>query len=319
MCPSPLLIPGPSAFDDYQQQEIVLVTLDQIQPFTHNPRVIRNPGFDALKASIRARGLDSAPLLTRFPSEEKYMIASGGNTRLTILNELWHETSDERFYRLQWPFRPWPGTSQQQGELHCLLGHLAESDFHSGLMFIERAQGILRLRALYHDTGLSCPTQQALAEQLTNDGYPVSQSQISRMLQTVEWLLPCIPDALYGGLTRTVIDPLLALRRTAHQVWDKLVPPDRQPEFAGLFSAALSVFSGEPDGVVPQLVQDELLGQMHRHSGISWNTLLLELLDGQSKRLALVGTPAARDNNLSLTVIWNLLRQWYQEKLLHDE
>lgn len=27
----------------------------------------------------------------------------------------------------------------------------------------------------------------------------------------------------------------------------------------------------------------------------------------------------ARENNLSLTVIWNLLRQWYQEKLLHDE
>ena len=37
------------------------------------------------------------------------------------------------------------------------------------------------------------------------------------MLQTVDWLLPCIPNALYGGLTRTVIDRLLALRSAAEQ------------------------------------------------------------------------------------------------------
>lgn len=89
-------------------------------------------------------------------------------------------------------------------------------------MFIERAEGILHLRDLYHEAGIECPTQQALAEQLTRDGYPVSQSQISRMLQTVDWLLPCIPNALYGGLTRRVFDRLLALRSAAEQVWIKL-------------------------------------------------------------------------------------------------
>lgn len=71
-------------------------------------------------------------------------------------------------------------------------------------MFIERAEGILHLRDLYQEAGIECSTQLALAEQLTRDGYPVSPSQISRMLQTVDWLLPCIPKALYGGL------PLLA-------------------------------------------------------------------------------------------------------------
>ncbi|MCX9041626.1 ParB family protein [Citrobacter portucalensis] len=277
------------------EQDMVQLCLEKIQPFSLNPRVTRNPGYDVLKASILARGLDNPPVLTRRPGDEKYMLASGGNTRLAILNELWQETQDERYHRVCWPFRPWPETlSLQQGEVQCLIGHLAESDLHHGLMFIERAEGILHLRDLYSEAGINCTTQLALAEQLTRDGYPVSQSQISRMLQTVDWLLPCIPNALYGGLTRRVIDRLLALRSAAEQVWAKLMPPERQTEFAGLFSAALTTFDGEPEGVVPQLVQDELLGEMSCRSGISWNILLAELTDGQSRRQALLGPPAEK-------------------------
>ncbi|EOW6838188.1 TPA: ParB family protein [Klebsiella pneumoniae] len=295
MCASHLLNRWLHGVSNTGEQEMVQVSLEQIQPFSLNPRVTRNPGYDALKASILARGLDNPPVLTRRPGDEKYMLASGGNTRLAILNELWQETQDERYHRVCWPFRPWPETlSPQQGEVQCLIGHLAESDLHNGLMFIERAEGILHLRDLYHEAGIECPTQLALAEQLTRDGYPVSQSQISRMLQTVDWLLPCIPNALYGGLTRKVIDRLLALRSAAEQVWEKLMPLERQPEFADLFSTALATFNGEPEAVVPQLVQDELLGEMSCRSGMSWNTLLEELTDGQSRRQALLGPPAEK-------------------------
>lgn len=295
MCASHLLNRWLHGAPGIEEQEMIQVSLEQIQPFILNPRVTRNPCYDTLKASIRARGLDNPPVLTRRPGDEKYMLASGGNTRLAILNELWQETQDERYHRVCWPFRPWPeALSPQQGELQCLIGHLAESDLHNGLMFIERAEGILHLRDLYREAGITFPTQLALAEQLTRDGYPISQSQISRMLQTVDWLLPCIPNALYGGLTRKVIDRLLALRSSAEQVWAKLTPPENQPEFAKLFSTALATFDGEPEGVVPQLVQDELLGVMSSRSGISWNTLLAELTDGQSKRQALLGPPSEK-------------------------
>lgn len=295
MCASHLLNRWLHGVSNTAEQEMVQVSLEQIQPFSLNPRVTRNPGYDVLKASILARGLDNPPVLTRRPGDEKYMLASGGNTRLAILNELWQETQDERYHRVCWPFRPWPETlSPQQGEVQCLIGHLAESDLHNGLMFIERAEGVLHLRDLYLEAGIECPTQLALAEQLTRDGYPVSQSQISRMLQTVDWLLPCIPNALYGGLTRKVIDRLLALRSAAEQVWIKLMPLERQPEFADLFSTALATFNGEPEAVVPQLVQDELLGEMSCRSGMSWNTLLAELSDGQSKRQVLLGPPVEK-------------------------
>lgn len=278
-----------------QDPEMVQVTLEQIQPFTLNPRVTRNPGYDALKASIRAHGLDNPPVLTRRPGEQQYTLASGGNTRLAILNELSQETREERFHRFCWPYRPWPKeVSLEQGELQCLIGHLAENDLHNGLTFIERAEGILRLRDLYREAGIACPSQQALAEQLTADGYPVTQSKISRMVQTVDWLLPCIPNALYAGLTRAVIERLLALRSATEQVWNTLVSADNSVDFAGIFSTALAVFNAEPEGVILQLVQDELLGEMSRQSGIAYNVLLAELSDGQSKRQALFGPPAEK-------------------------
>ena len=62
------------------------------------PQFIEDGGYDVLKASIFARGLDNPPVLTRRPGDEKYMLASGGNTRLAILNELWQETQDERYH-----------------------------------------------------------------------------------------------------------------------------------------------------------------------------------------------------------------------------
>lgn len=295
MCPPGLLNRWLNNTPDDRAEEMVQVTLEQIQTFSLNARVTRNPGYDALKASIRARGLDNPPVLTRRPGDEKYMLASGGNTRLAVLNELWQETHEARFHHFCWPYRPWPqDVSLQQGELQCLIGHLAESDLHTGLTFIERAEGCLRLRALYLEAGIPCPSQQALAEQLTRDGYPVTQSKISRMVQTIDWLRPCIPDALYAGLTRAVIERLLALRSAAEQAWCQLVSPEQEADFTSLFSKALSTFDGEPEGVVPPLVQDELLGEMSRHSGIAYNTFLAELTDSQSKRQALLGPPVEK-------------------------
>ncbi|MFK9903074.1 chromosome partitioning protein ParB, partial [Klebsiella pneumoniae] len=64
--------------------------------------------------------------------------------------------------------------------------------------------------------------------------------------------------------------------------------------FGDLFSTALATFNAEPEGVVPQLVQDELLGEMSCRSGMSWNTLLAELTDGQSRRQVLLGPPVEK-------------------------
>lgn len=75
----------------------MVVTLEQLQPYELNPRVVRNPLYDDIKASIRERGLDQSPAITRRPNERHFIIRNGGNTRLSILGELWQETREERF------------------------------------------------------------------------------------------------------------------------------------------------------------------------------------------------------------------------------
>jgi ParB-like chromosome segregation protein Spo0J len=66
-------------------------TLDQLRPNPDNPRTMRNPCFDYIKASIRARGLASVPVVTRDPRlpEGIWTFSDGGNTRYAILKELW--------------------------------------------------------------------------------------------------------------------------------------------------------------------------------------------------------------------------------------
>lgn len=119
----------------------MVLTLDQLRPNPDNPRKGRNPRFEEIKASVRARGLDSIPKVTRDPDgDDVYIFSDGGNTRYQILCDLWQETGDERFYRVHTIFKPWPG------RLKCLVGHLAENEVRGDLTYIEKAFGVHKAR-----------------------------------------------------------------------------------------------------------------------------------------------------------------------------
>lgn len=231
----------------------MVVTLEQLRPYELNPRVMRNALYDDIKASIRERGLDQPPAITRRPDERHFIIRNGGNTRLSILGELWQETREERFFRIHCLFRPW------QSESHALLGHLAESDLHGQLTFIERALAVAKLQDMFQsgDTHL---TQRELAKRLSEGGYPISQSHISRMFETLEHLLPAIPQMLYAGLGKSAIVRLISLRRRAESTWNRYFGVPEQ--FPLLWFDVLSAF----DGVKPELdsseLQDELIARM---------------------------------------------------------
>lgn len=190
--------PSATALSDPIADTPMLVTLDQLRPYDHDPRMKRNPAYEEIKASVRERGLDAAPAITRRPGDEHYIIRNGGNTRLAILRELWSETKDERFFRISCLFRPW----SERGEIIALTGHLAENELRGGLTFIERALGIEKARGFYEQESGAALSQSELACRPAADGYPVQQSHISRMADAVRYLLPAIPTVLYGGLGR---------------------------------------------------------------------------------------------------------------------
>ncbi|WP_241286822.1 ParB family protein [Pseudomonas aeruginosa] len=283
---------GPSAatLSDPIADTPMVVTLDELRPYEHDPRVTRNPAYEEIKASIRERGLDAPPAITRRPGEAHYIIRNGGNTRLAILRELWSETKDERFFRIACLFRPWPA----RGEIVALTGHLAENELRGGLTFIERALGIEKAREFYEQESGQALSQSELARRLTADGYPVPQSHISRMADAVRYLLPAIPNLLYGGLGRHQVERIAVLRKACERTWERrALNQSLAVDFATLFQDVLSQFDAQPEGFSPQRAQDELIGQMADMLGVDYDTLALEINDSESRQRALTSEPAA--------------------------
>ncbi|MFP9494536.1 ParB family protein [Pectobacterium brasiliense] len=269
----------------------MVITLDELSPYELDPRLTRNPLYDDIKASIRERGLDSPPSITQRPGAKGYIIRNGGNTRLSILRELWTETRDERFFRIPCLFRPWP----ERGEIIALTGHLAENELHGGLSFIERALGVNKARELYEEETGKSLSQSELARRLRADGYPVPQPHISRMQEAIQYLLPAIPTVLYAGLGRHQVEQLTSLRRAAERAWSaRSTNTHHHIDFTTVFQDVLVMFDSTPGNFSVQRVQDELIGQMADLLEMEYDTLAFEITDAD-RRWQLLGneTPAA--------------------------
>ncbi|KAA3543891.1 ParB family protein [Pseudomonas savastanoi] len=269
----------------------MVLTLDELSAYEHNPRTVTNIKYQEIKDSIRARGLDQPPQVTRRPGEKKFIIRNGGNTRLSILRELYKETGDERFYRISVLFRPWDG---ERGEIIALTGHLAENDLRGNLMFIERAVGIENARAIYEQETGEPISQRELARRLKADGYPVSQSHISKMQETIRCLLPVIPAALYSGLGKPQIERLLALRKAAAQTWQTHTEGKTNvTDFEVLFQDVLSMFDGDASEFVCERVQDELISHMKEGTGRTYEQVLLNVNENltMARRSSVIETP----------------------------
>lgn len=281
--------PAAASLSDPIADTPMVVTLDQLRPYDHDPRVTRNPAYEDIKASIRERGLDAPPAITRRPGEPHYIIRNGGNTRLAILRDLWSETREERFFRIPCLFRPWP----QRGEVVVLTGHLAENELRSGLTFIERALGVEKVRGLYEQEGGQPLSQSELARRLATDGFPVPQPHISRMQDAVRYLLPAIPTVLYGGLGRHQVERLAALRKAGERTWERRALGQSLPvDYATLFHDVLTPFDTRPEDFSLQRVRDELVGQMAELLATDYDTLSLEIDDSETRQKALSSEPA---------------------------
>lgn len=282
--------PAVAALTDPVSDTPMMVTLDELRPYELDPRKTRNPLYEEIKESIRERGLDAPPAITRRPGSDHYVIRNGGNTRLAVLRELWSETRDERFFRISCLFRPWP----ERGEIVALTGHLVENELHGGLSFIERALGVEKLRELYEQEDGKPVSQSELARRLRADGYPVLQPHISRMQEAIQHLLPAIPNVLYGGLGRHQVEQLIGLRRAGARSWETRSSGDgAEVDFDTLFQQVLAEFDLSPDQFDLERVQDELVGQMADLLGEKYDTLAFEFTVPERRALPPVAPETA--------------------------
>lgn len=247
----------------------MVLTLDQIKHYELNPRVKKNPKYEGLRSSILKRGFNAVPPVTRRPDQDYFILRDGFNTRLTILNELWKETKNEKFYKILCQFYPW------EKEIKVLTGHLSENDLHGDLTFIEKALGVDEARKIYeNETGREL-TLREIAQFLTDDGYPIKHTQVKRYQETIEFLLPVIPNALYSGMTSYQTRKLTDIRRQGKTIYQKY--KDNTDEmFISLFENVLAIFDDEAESFNFNRFKDELIGEMSQTLGQSYNLIGLE-------------------------------------------
>lgn len=269
----------------------MVLTIEQLAPNPDNPRTSRNPRYDEIKASVRARGLDTVPKVTRDPDGDpnKYIFSDGGNTRYQILTELWQETGEERFFRIHVLVKPWPG------RLQCVIGHLAENEVRGELSFIEKARGIHKARVIYEEQLGKSVSLRELSTLLTSEGLPVHNSTISRMEDALKYLFPWMPDLLESGLGTPQIRLLLALRQDAEKVWDQycLLSERRDKCFTDVFGECCRKFNS-PELWSPEMFRDEFIGDLLLalpHPELNYDRWVMELAPRERNRRYHFGEP----------------------------
>jgi ParB family protein of integrating conjugative element (PFGI_1 class) len=218
--------------------------IEEIRPYEHNPRRTTNAKFDDIKESIRAGGLRTPITVTQRPGEAHYIVEAGGNTRLLALRELWSETKDSKFRRLQVLYRPW------QSERHVLTAHLIENEQRGDMSFWDRATGIVALKARLEAEQGRALTIRPLEDALHGIGLAVNTATLALYLYATERLRvlgDAVPD-LAGLDVKTLQPRLNALRRHAQAQAgideDALYAEVFEPVFratAGSFSVAVTV------------------------------------------------------------------------------
>lgn len=209
---------------------MIRLTLNQILRYERNPRKFGNPEYEAIKESIRQRGLDQPLAVTQRPGESHYILKKGAGTRLQALEELWQETGDKKYFEQECIYEPY------KDELDLFVGHGIENLKRSQMSFIETAFFYMELRQLHEDIeGRELSTREA-CERINLDGFSVDHSRLIRYRYGVE-LYRCIPKALEGGLSQRGIEQIRQQERAYRTLWER--HSDKLDMFATIWQDAL--------------------------------------------------------------------------------
>ena len=141
--------PQQSSIDTTTKQQAVPgsymnVEVDKIEFFDKNPRKHRDDeSYAQIKASIRASGVQHPVHITQRPDSDRYVLAQGGNTRLSIVKELWAETNDIRFASIPCIY------VEYTDETSIQIAHLIENEQRSEMCFWDKAQAYSEIRDIF--------------------------------------------------------------------------------------------------------------------------------------------------------------------------
>jgi hypothetical protein len=151
----------------------VQLRITEIDPYDKNPRQVANEKYEEIKESIRNIRMLSPLIVSRRPGAVRYMVSTGGNTRLKAQTELWLETQDSRYEYVLAIYRPW------ESELKVLAAHVTENELRGSMVFWDKARGIWAMKQeLEQERGQSLSLRQ-LHDALRGYGLTVSITLLS--------------------------------------------------------------------------------------------------------------------------------------------
>lgn len=182
--------PGPRAREP-ELTSVIRLSITEVRVYERNPRRVSHERIVELKESIRANGIEQIVTVTRRPDETRYVVAKGGNSRVTAATALYDETGDERFLYYDFVCVPYPG------EARLLAAHLRENDQRADLCFWDKANGYLALKADMEKERGATLSLREFSRLLEEEGTPVSHVLLSLFQFAVDRLSALGPATEY--------------------------------------------------------------------------------------------------------------------------
>ena len=243
----------------------MVLKLEDIKPYDKNPRRERNPEYEKIKASIRSKKqLNNNFNVTRRPGDDLLMVESGGNTRLSILKELYQETADEAFNTVHCLFVPWTSESS------ILTAHLIENEMRGDMMLIDKAYAVKELKRELETEEGEMFSDKKFTQLAAAIGYKLSRTHLIRFNYALE-LDQTIPFVLRTGIGGHKIDHIKKVEKAY-----KLYCKDKTELFDSAFMAVMSESNTEDYWDFEQ-VRLELDDRLSELTGIRYNLLRLEV------------------------------------------
>lgn len=159
--------PGPQT-PEPQLTSVIRLKITDVMVYERNPRRASHGRIVELRESIRANGIEQIVTVTRRPGKTRYVVAKGGNSRVTAAKALYDETRDDRFLYYDFVYVPYAG------EAKLLSAHLRENDQRADLCFWDKANGYLALKADLEAERGELLSLREFSRLLDQEGAPVS-------------------------------------------------------------------------------------------------------------------------------------------------
>lgn len=193
---------------------------------------------DDLKSSILNSGLNQPLVLAKGPTDNGYLVVSGGNTRFKVLQQIHQESNGKQFAQIPALIYTWPG------EVQSRLEHSITDDVSQQFTFLEQSQLVIQFTREYLTSGTTTDlNHQEIATKLTQCGYPISKRMIDLMVYAVDQLYPVIPKTLESGSGIAEIDKVRTLEIERQE--RSLAKGLELQQFQAIFKSVATTWDGE--------------------------------------------------------------------------